>query len=80
MPMTPEEMREATGLGPEWDLIWAGADRLDAMQHLCVAFPGPEGTYHSAWVRLPYEPTATPGVAVAKCARCRIAWVRGVKG
>ena len=33
-----------------------------------------------AWRDLRYEPTATPGVDVAKCEWCGIAWVRAGGG
>ena len=37
-------MRQALGVGPEWRLIWAGADPLWAVEHLCGGLYGPGGT------------------------------------
>ena len=79
-PLTAEEMRQALNFGPEWQVIWMGADPLDAFDHDCGGPCGPDGTYVSEWVRLPYIPTSTPGVQAARCERCRMAWVRAVGG
>ncbi len=78
--MTQAEMHQAAGLGPDWHVMWSGADPFDTMQHLCGSLTGPGGTHHSDWVQLPYAPTATPGIEVARCERCRAAWVRAVEG
>ena len=79
-PLTQAEMYQATGLGPEWELIWEdpapGAER----DHLCGVPTGAESAYRGEWVRVPYAATGTPGVQAAKCERCRIAWVRAVRG
>jgi len=74
--MTPAEMREATGLDPDWHLIWAGADPVAAGDHLCGGLAGPGSPKRSTWVRLRYAPTATPGIEAAQCDRCRTAWLR----
>ncbi len=76
--MTQDEMRRATGLGPDWRLIWCGTDLFPVVHYLCEGLPGPGGTDESEWVRLRYSPTATPGIEVAKCERCRITTVRAV--
>ena len=78
-PLTQAQMREATGLGPEWRLTWLGPAPVDEREHLCSAPTGPEGTYRGEWVRVRYVATRTPGVQVAKCERCRTAWVRAVR-
>lgn len=69
-------MRQTTGLGPEWQRIWVGAAPAGARDHLCTGLPAPADTYPSEWVRVRSAPTATRGVAVAECERCRTAWVR----
>ena len=69
-------MRRATGMGPEWRLIWAGADPPWTVLHHCGAHSGPGDTELSAAWALPYTPTPTPGVESARCERCRTAWVR----
>ncbi len=74
--MTADEMRRAAGLGPGWDVIWTGADPQDAVPHLCAGLYGRGETFEKAGVDLRYEPTPTPGVEVAKCEWCGIAWVR----
>jgi hypothetical protein len=79
-PLTQAQMREATGLGAEWQLIWAGPDPFAENEHLCTGLYGPGGTYRSEWVRVRYEPTGTAGVQAAKCERCKIAWVRAAAG
>ena len=79
-PLTPAQMREAAGLGPEWQVIWAGADPFADHEHLCGGPYGPGGTHTSGWARMPYAPTGTPGLQVAKCERCRMASVRAVPG
>jgi hypothetical protein len=71
-----DQMRAAAGVGPEWEVIWMSAERVDVLQHLCACIYGPGGTYRSEWVRVPYAATGTPGVQAAKCERCRVAWVR----
>ncbi len=76
--MTPEEMRQATGLGPEWELIWAGADPSEVVPHLCAGLYGRGKSFEGAWVNLRYEPTATPGIEAAKCELCGTAYVRAV--
>ncbi len=78
--MTQATVRKATGLGPDWHLIWAGADPLPSVQHLCGGLYGPGGTYVSEYVRLRYEATGTPGIEAAWCERCRVAWVRAAGG
>jgi hypothetical protein len=42
--MTNAEMRAALNLGPEWQVIWTGANPLDSHQHLCGGLYGPGGT------------------------------------
>jgi len=79
-PLTQAQMREATGVGPEWQVIWTGADPLADHEHLCTGLYGPGGTYRSEWARAPDAPTGILGVQAAKCERCRIAWVRAVRG
>ena len=37
-PLTQAQMREAAGLGPDWQVIWAGPDPFAEHEHLCVAF------------------------------------------
>ncbi|HYB71980.1 MAG TPA: hypothetical protein VED18_01310 [Candidatus Sulfotelmatobacter sp.] len=74
--MTGAELRQATGLGPEWHLIWAGADPVAAGDHLCGGLAGRLSPGRSQWVRLRYAPTATPGIEAAQCDQCRTAWVR----
>ena len=76
--MTEAELRQATGLGPEWRLIWAGADPVAAGDHLCGCLAALGSTGGGAWVRLRYAPTATPGIEAAQCDQCRTAWVRSV--
>jgi len=78
--LTQDQMREAAGVGPEWQVIWAGPDPLAEHEHLCGGLYGPGGTYRSEWARVPYTPTGRPGVQAAKCERCRIAWVRAGRG
>jgi hypothetical protein len=78
--MTPAEMRAALNFGPEWQVIWMGADPRDAFDHDCGGLYGPGGTYVSEWVHLPYLATHTPGVQAARCERCRIAWVPAMGG
>ena len=78
--MTQNEMRQATGLGPEWRLIWCGRDPFPVVQHLCEGLARPGAMGESEWVCLPYAPTATPRFEVAKCERCRIASVRAAEG
>lgn len=74
--MTQEEMRRAAGLEPSWEVLWTGAARPDAVQHLCEGLFNLRGCYEDSWVHLPYQAAATPGLEVAKCQRCRAAWVR----
>ncbi len=74
--MTTDEMYRATGLGPEWRLIWMGADPCSAVRHLCPQITAPATGSYPEQVHLPYAPTATPGISVAACARCCIGWVR----
>lgn len=33
--MTLAERHQATGLGPEWQVIWAGRHALPDLEHLC---------------------------------------------
>lgn len=73
--MTPEEMRRATGPGRRWLLVWMGAHAPPDVEHLCGILYAPDGTYVSECRRLAFEPPAAPGIEVAKCARCRVAWV-----
>ena len=73
-------MRRALGVGPEWRLIWAGADALRTVEHWCGGMYGPGGTYMIEAVLLIYAPTPTPGVEAARCQRCCVAWVRTVGG
>ncbi len=77
--LTQAQMREATGLGPEWHVVWAGPDPFAEREHLCGGFMGPKGTSRSEWVRVRFAPTRTPGVQAAQCERCRVAWVRALK-
>jgi hypothetical protein len=74
--MTQAEMHQATGLGPDWQIIWEARHALPDVEHLCGGLYGPGGTYVSEHMRLRYEATGTPGIEAAKCDRCRIAWVR----
>ena len=74
--MTQDEMRRALGVGQDWRLIWAGADALPTVEHLCGGIDGPGGTYASEAVLLEYVSTPTPGIEAAPCLRCRVAWVR----
>lgn len=78
--MTLAQMREATRLGLDWMVIWAGADPVGVREHLCGGLPGSGDAYRSEWVRVRYAPTDTPGVQAAKCERCRTAWLRAVGG
>lgn len=79
-PLTQAQMRDATGLGQNWQVIWAGQDAVAEREHLCTGLPGPEGTYRSEWVRVRYTSTGSPGIQAARCERCRTAWVRAVIG
>ncbi len=76
MAMTREQMGQAAGLEPGWELNRTGADRPDGVLHLCERLYNLLGTYESAWVRLPYRPAMTPGIEVAQCERCRATSVR----
>ncbi len=76
--MTQTEMRQATGLGPDWQLIWEGEHVLPSVEHICAGLYGPGGTYRSQYVRLEYVPVETVGIEVARCGRCRLAWVRAI--
>ncbi len=78
--MTQVEMRRATGLGPEWQVIWEGQHALPSVQHICAGLYGLGGTYVSEYVTVTYPPTGTPGIEAARCERCRVAWVRAVGG
>ncbi len=73
--MTEAELREATGLGQEWRLMWRGADLRAKVRHCCpIAAPG--GTAKTAEREMGYEDTGAFGIQVAKCERCCTAWVR----
>jgi len=74
--MTQDELRTAAGLEPSWEVIWTGTARPDAVQHLCEGLFILCGSYEAAWIRLPYQAAPSPGLEVAKCQRCRAAWVR----
>lgn len=77
--MTPEEMGQATGLGPDWRLLWMDADHRRSVPHICWRPDGPGGSDTYRVLPLAYAPTAMPGVEVATCGRCRMAWVRAAK-
>ncbi len=77
-PLTLAEMHDAAGLGPEWNVIWTGADPVAEREHYCGSLTAPEGTARGDWVRIRYAPTGTRGVQAAKCVRCQTAWVRVV--
>ena len=66
-------MRRATGVSPEWRLIWRGADPPWTVLHHCGHSGLGDTEVSAAWT-LPYTPT--PGVEAARCERCRSAWVR----
>jgi hypothetical protein len=74
--MTLTEIRQAAGAGPDWEVVWAGPDPLDPMLHLCTGLSEREGTFRAEWVNLLYVPTGAPGIEVARCEKCRIAYVR----
>ncbi len=63
-----------------FSILWAGANPLQILEHLCGGLYGPGGTYVSEYVTLTYAPTSTPGLEAARCDRCRAAWVRAVEG
>ena len=72
--MTADEVRQAAGLGTYWQVIWNGPDPNAAVRHHSRGLYAPGGTYAAEWVQIPYAPTGTPGLEVARCERCRIAW------
>jgi hypothetical protein len=74
--MTLAELRQAAGVAPDWEVVWAGPDPLDPMLHLCTGHSEREGTFRGEWVTLPYIPTGAPGIEVARCEKCRIAYLR----
>lgn len=73
-------IRRAARLGPDWQVIWTAAVAPTSMEHLCAGSAGTADSYHGQRVRLRYAPTAIPGVEVAKCTHCHLAWVRAVGG
>ncbi len=74
----PDAIRQDAGIGPDWQVIWTGAVAGESLAHLCPGVPASGVTDQTGRVRLRYTATAIPGVEVAKCQRCRIAWVRSV--
>ncbi len=72
--MLQDEMRQVTGLGPEWRLIWLGEHALPDQEHVCL---GPGAS--SCLERFSFRRTRRPSIEIATCARCRTAWVREVK-
>ena len=76
--MTQDAMRCALTVGPEWRVIWCGADLLPAVEHWCTGLCGPGRTYVSKQRGLLFDPTPKPGIEAARCERCQIAWVRAV--
>ncbi len=73
--MTLAEIRQAVGVGPEWEVIWTGADPLDPMLHLCTERSERDGPFRARWVSLPYALIAPSGLEVARCEHCHIAYV-----
>jgi hypothetical protein len=59
--MTQAVIHRATGLGPEWHVIWEGRHALPDVEHLCGGPYGRGGTYVSEYMRLGYEATGGPG-------------------
>ena len=78
--MTHDEMHKALVVGADWQAIWSGADPSDTVEHLCTGLYSPGGDVQERRARLRYAVTACPGIEVARCGRCRIAWVRAVGG
>jgi len=75
--MTSEEMRQATGRGPEWRMIWMGYSHFPDIHHLCPS--ASSATPHlRERVRLAYARTASPGLELAACEECRIGWVQRI--
>ena len=75
-----ELIRRAARLDSDWQVIWTAVAAPTSMEHLCAGPVGRADSYHGQRVRLRYVPTAIPGVEVAKCAHCHLAWVRAVAG
>ena len=73
-----DQVLEAAGFGPEWQVNWTGAEPFDALQHLCTCIYGADGTYTSQWVRAPYAPAGPPRAQAANWERCPVAWVRAL--
>ncbi len=73
-----EVIRQAAGIGPDWEVIFTAVAAGASLEHLCAGPAGPADMYHGERVRLRFTPTPIPGVEVAKCRSCRIAWVRAV--
>lgn len=71
--MTRHEMPCAKNVGPEW------GDPLLDVEHWCSGLHGPGRTYPTDPVSLNYVlTTRAAGIEVARCERCREAWVRRV--
>ena len=75
IPLTQTMMRQAAGLGPDWDVIWMDRNGVEDVLHVCGTLEG-RTTDPSEWTRVEYVPAPTPGIEVARCSRCRLAWVR----
>ncbi len=77
--MTSAEMHAATGLGPEWELVWVGPVTLLSLRHRC-SHGLPNLTFgRAALVRLRFAPMLKRGLAVAVCKECKTAWIRTIE-
>ena len=72
-PIGSDASYQAAGIGPDSEVIWAGADPFDPTPQLCAGLTGRGGTDHSQWVPPPHSPTVRPGAEGAACARCHTA-------
>ena len=75
-----DPIRQAAGIEPDWQVIWTGAAAGQSLAHLCPKVTAPATTDPTGRVHLPFALTAAPGIEVAKCGHCRVAWIRAREG